>query len=245
MSIRVILDRSDTDEKIPVSKIDYPIGWIDVFKKAEPELELVSNILGQLGVFFPLKKNLFRAFDECPLNNVNVVILGQDPYHSTFEGLPQANGMAFSTGKGCPIQPSLRNIYKELSNEYPDFGEPEHGDLSSWANQGVLLLNTCLTVMPHQAESHKEIWNGFITKVLAAVGYRNPECIYLLWGAKSQRFESLLGQRAIKLKASHPSPFSAHRGTKDSEAFIGSNHFKLTNDYLVQQGKSPINWSIV
>ena len=118
-----------------------PPSWELVFEKAKPELTVISDILLNLGPYFPLKKNIFKAFDLCNLRDVKVVILGQDPYHSTNSGLPQANGMAFSTDKNAPIQPSLANIYKELANEYPgQFIIPKHGDLSYWADQGVLLL---------------------------------------------------------------------------------------------------------
>lgn len=234
------VDESKTIEQI--ASEDPSPGWIEVFRKAKPELQLVSSILNQLGTFFPCKTNIFKAFDLCPLSDVKVVILGQDPYHATYNGYPQANGMCFSTNRGCPIQPSLVNIYKELQREYSEFKPPHHGDLTNWANQGVLLLNTCLTVKPHQAKSHGQIWNGFIARVFSAIGEINSECIYLLWGKPAQDAASQLGERSIKLTASHPSPLSANRGNRDSPAFIGCGHFRQVNEFLAKQGKSQIDW---
>ena len=236
-----LIERINSDSKT-IEEIDPPLGWIEVFHSAKSELRLVGTILKRLGDFFPSKQNLFRAFDLCPLSEVKVVIFGQDPYHSTHDGYPQANGMCFSTNRGCPIQPSLANIYKELQQEYPEFIPPSHGDLSNWANQGVLLLNTCLTVAPHQPKSHGGIWNGFITRVLTAIGEINSECIYLLWGKPAQEMASQLGERSIKLIATHPSPFSAHQTTRYASAFIGCGHFRQTNEFLIKQGKTPIDW---
>lgn len=235
-----IADEFKTVEQI--AEEEPPLGWVEMFRAARSELRLVSNILNQLGPFFPLKKDLFKAFDLCPLVDIKVIILGQDPYHSVENGCPQANGLCFSTNRGCPIQPSLANIYKELQLEYPGFQPPHHGDLSNWASQGVLLLNTCLTVKPHQANSHKEIWNGFITRVFAAISEVNSECIYLLWGRNAQNMATQLGERNIKLTASHPSPFSANKATRDAPAFIGCGHFRTVNEFLVKQGKTPIDW---
>ena len=226
-------------------------GWLITFEKAKPEINIVSQILSQLEPWFPPKNKLFRAMDLCPLNDVKIVILGQDPYHSVDQGKPQANGLAFSTDQCHPIQPSLKNIYSELAREYPgQFVPPNHGDLSKWASQGVLLLNTCLTVAPHQAASHMakdkkgSFWNGFITRVFDSLNDTHPDCIYLLWGAYAINFSQKLGQRAIKLYASHPSPFSAYKASKDAPAFMGCGHFKIANQYLVQQGKTPIDWTI-
>jgi uracil-DNA glycosylase len=230
-----------------------PVGWIETFEKANAELKVASQILAtRFKTWFPLNKNIFRAFDLCPLNNVKVVILGQDPYHSVDNGHCQANGLAFSTDRGHPVQPSLKNIYKELAREYPDsFVTPDHGDLSSWASQGVLLLNTCLTVNPHQAASHMSkdkkgsFWNGFITRVIDGINKANPQCIFMLWGSFAINFsQGLLNSYSIKLYASHPSPFSANKASKDAPAFIGCNHFILANEALVKQGKTTIDWTL-
>jgi len=219
-----------------------PPGWVEVFRSARTELSRISRILQQLGPFFPYKKDVFRAFDLTPLNNVKVVIIGQDPYHSVCNGQPVANGLAFSTNRGCPIPPSLANIYRELQREYLGFQPPSHGDLSNWARQGVLLLNTCLTVKPHQPKSHDNIWIGFMRHVFTAITAVNPKCIYLLWGKAAQDLSPLLGPQSIELMASHPSPLSARRGSPGIPAFIGCGHFRQANEYLSMQRKEPINW---
>lgn len=227
-------------------------GWEEVFTLAMPDVQHAENMIntrlqvpGAYIHYFPLLNQVFTAFDECPLNNVKVVILGQDPYHAVNpNGTPQAIGMSFATRRGTKVQPSLANIYKELAMEYPDFKIPNHGDLTSWAQQGVLLLNTTLTVKPHMANSHSGIWRGFIARVLNAINNVNPRCIYLLWGRDAHDYISRLSERSIKLKATHPSPLSANRASRDTPAFIGCRHFILANEYLVAQGQTPINWNI-
>lgn len=227
---------------------DPPPDWVDIFQLALPEIRHATNIISQMGPFFPEVNLVFTAFDRCPFPP-KVVIIGQDPYHSVDNGNPQACGMAFSTRKGCPIQPSLINIYKELKLEYPEFSIPSHGDLTKWANQGVLLLNTCLTVRPHQPRSHMttsgtNIWSGFVEKILSKVNAANPNCVYLLWGADAQRLIPSLGQNTIKLIATHPSWKSATKMTKTAPAFIGSNIFRCANQALIETGKPPIDWLI-
>lgn len=222
-----------------------PVYWQEVFLKCEDEFVQIQKNIYQLDtqIYYPLKQNLFKAFDLTPLSSVKVVILGQDPYHTMGEnGSPQANGLSFSTSRGCKIQPSLANVFKELKQEYPNFVIPNHGDLTNWAYQGVLLLNSCLTVSPSLPGSHKAIWNGFIGRILEAISAANPNCIYLLWGAKAQFWVKRIGQKSIKLLASHPSPFSANKSSKDSPAFIGCNHFRMANEYLVKMGQQPIDW---
>lgn len=244
LSIQLIGRKTDQNKSVAqMAEEEPPPGWIEIFRQAKSELQLVSTHLNNLGLFFPHKKDMFRAFDLCPLVDVKVVIIGQDPYPSVYNGYPQANGLCFSTNRDCPLQDSLINIYKELKHEYSGFVPPNHGDLSNWANQGVLLLNKCLTVKPHEKTSHKQIWNGFLTRVLSAISKVNSECIYLLWGKPAQDVATQLGERTIKLMASHPSPLSANRATKDAPAFIGCDHFRKVNEYLVKQGKEPINWT--
>ena len=230
---------------------DPPPEWIPVFQFALPEIKRASMIAHSMGQFFPRTENVFRAFDYCEFPP-KVVIFGQDPYHSVDNGIEQATGMCFDTRRGAPLQPSVRNIYQELQREYPDYKVPGHGDLSEWASQGVLLLNVCLTVMPHQPKSHMSkqrgdwisIWSGFIEKVINKINDANPGCIFLLWGADAQKLAQNLGSRSISLLSSHPSPFSAHRDSKDAPAFIGCNHFRQVNEQLRKQGKPEINWQI-
>ena len=238
-----VQDYQSIDE---LAEKDPPPSWKHIFQQALPEIQHASQSASRLGPFFPPLKDVFKAFDLC-LFPPRVVIIGQDPYHSVDQGEPQACGLAFATKRSSPLQPSVRNIYNEIAQEFPGFEIPPHGDLTEWANQGVLLLNTCLTVMPHKPKSHMRgegthIWSGFIDKVLSGIAEANPECIYLLWGSDAQKLIPSLNQRSIKLLASHPSPFSAYRKTKEAPAFFGCNHFQLTNQELIRQGKQPINW---
>ena len=220
-----------------------PPGWTDVFHAAVPEFEHINKSLiedeSQHGRFYPLRKNLFKTFDMCPLNNVKVVIVGQDPYHSDdHNGYPIAMGMSFSVPRGVQIPPSLRNIYKELDRSIENWTPPSHGDLTPWVKQGVLLLNTCLTVRPHQAKSHKSLWMGFIAKVIATINKKNPHCIFVMWGREAEKIGNLLTNKNITFTAPHPSGLSAHRG------FIGCDHFVKINKELEKQGKNPIDWTL-
>jgi len=165
-----------------------------------------------------------------------VVILGQDPYH----GEHQAQGLSFSVPKGEKIPPSLRNIYKELHNDIDDFTLPTHGHLSSWAKQGVLLLNTVLTVEQGQAHSHKHLgWEQYTDKIIALINEHLTGVVFLLWGAHAQKKgKNINNDKHYILTAPHPSPLSAHRG------FLGCRHFSKTNDILLQNGQKQINWCL-
>lgn len=182
---------------------------------------------------YPGKKDVFAAFSHTPLFNVKVVILGQDPYH----GDGQANGLAFSVPDGIRTPPSLRNIFKELQRDL-NIGMPPSTDLRGWADQGVLLLNTVLTVRQHEAGSHHgKGWEQFTDAVISVVSGQLSGVIFLLWGKPAQRKEALINtQKHVVLKAPHPSPLSAHRG------FIGCGHFSSTNTLLQEQGKMAIDW---
>ena len=236
-----LIDNSWTVEDI--AKRRAPLGWTKLFRDAINELTDISEILENdkkvNGRYYPDTKNLFKAFDLTPLNKVKVVIFGQDPYfNSNSDGTPQARGMSFSVKKGTKIPSSLQNIYKELKNTVVGFEVPRHGDLSGWAYQGVLLLNSCLTVTPGNPGSHKELWLGFVKKVINAILEVNEGCIFVLWGRKAQKIEKMLGGRATILEAAHPSGLSAHRG------FFGCDHFNQINKLLADQGKIPINWNL-
>lgn len=223
-----------------------PRTWEAVFADAKPELHDVSTILDeqekQYGQYYPLKQDIFAAFNYTPLSNVKLVIIGQDPYHQTIningQTLPRAVGLSFSVRQEDTIPSSLSNIYSELENTVRGFKRPNHGDLKEWARQGVLLLNTCLTVRPGQPGSHGDIWLGFVSKVFRAIAAVNPYCVYLLWGREAQKLKPMLGERSLILEAAHPSGLSAKRG------FFGCNHFNLANDALIRQGKVGINWKI-
>lgn len=185
---------------------------------------------------YPKGNDIFNAFNHTPFDKVKVIILGQDPYH----GQGQAHGLSFSVQKGIPVPPSLKNMYKELADEFADFKIPNHGDLTSWANQGVLLLNATLTVRAHEAGSHqKKGWEQFTDYVISELSKQRSGLVFLLWGRYAQQKEVLIDTtKHTILKAAHPSPFSAYNG------FFGSNHFKKANELLVKEGLTPINWQI-
>ncbi|GGB15006.1 uracil-DNA glycosylase [Agarivorans gilvus] len=185
---------------------------------------------------YPPQSQVFAAFDACPLAQVKVVILGQDPYH----GEGQAHGLSFSVTEGTKIPPSLRNIYKELASDIDGFVIPEHGNLTAWAKQGVLLLNSVLTVEQAKAHSHaKWGWETFSDAVISAISQHCEGVVFLLWGAHAQKKGLLVESRKHHLLSSvHPSPLSAHRG------FFGCRHFSKTNHLLQEQGKSAINWQL-
>lgn len=182
---------------------------------------------------FPEEKDVFKALELTPFESVKVVILGQDPYH----GFGQAHGLSFSVQKGIPLPPSLRNIYKELQDDLG--GElPTEGDLSDWAKQGVLLLNTVLTVEEGNANSHKgKGWETLTNRLIDSLNELNHPVIFILWGKPAQDKEKLImNPNHVILKAPHPSPLSAYRG------FFGSKPFSKVNEILIQQGQTPIRW---
>ena len=187
-------------------------------------------------VVYPNGENIFAAMNATPLDQVKVVIIGQDPYH----GPGQAHGLSFSVPQGIAVPPSLKNIYKELAG---DLGckVPDHGNLSSWANQGVLLLNAVLTVQHANAGSHQgKGWERFTDKIIQIVNTQCQQVVFLLWGAYAQKKGRVIDQnRHLVMQAPHPSPLSAHRG------FLGCQHFSRANEYLESQGKTPINWQIM
>ena len=183
---------------------------------------------------FPDEKNVFNALELTPFESVKVVILGQDPYH----GFGQAHGLSFSVQKEIPLPPSLKNIYKELQEDIG--GElPTEGDLSHWAKQGVLLLNTVLTVEEGNANSHKgKGWERLTNRLIESLNELKHPVIFILWGKPAQDKEKLIiNPNHVILKAPHPSPLSAYRG------FFGSKPFSRINDILIQQGQIPIRWT--
>lgn len=185
---------------------------------------------------YPKNADIFNAFNHTPFNKVKVVILGQDPYH----GQGQAHGLSFSVQKGIAVPPSLKNMYKELAEEFPDYQIPNHGDLTAWADQGVLLLNATLTVRAHEAGSHQNKgWETFTDHVISVLSEKRSGLVFLLWGRYAQQKESLIDtKKHVVLKAAHPSPFSAYNG------FFGSNHFAKANEILQKEGFAPIDWQI-
>ncbi|MFL5789751.1 MAG: uracil-DNA glycosylase [Flavisolibacter sp.] len=186
-------------------------------------------------IIYPAGSQIFNAFQKTPFENVKVVILGQDPYH----GPNQAMGLSFSVPKGISQPPSLINIFKEL---YEDTGSPlpNHGDLTKWAEQGVLLLNASLTVRAGEPMSHSKIgWHIFTNAVISKISEIKEKVVFLLWGKFAQEKMELINlKKHYVLKAAHPSPLSAYNG------FFGCRHFSKTNNYLMKNGIHPIDWAL-
>lgn len=218
------------------------ITWDDVLtsERAKPYFQsLTQKVEASRAAgnnVYPAQSDVFNALSTTPLCNVKVVILGQDPYH----GPGQAHGLCFSVLPDVKTPPSLVNIYKELASDIDGFAIPEHGTLTKWAEQGVLLLNTVLTVEQGKAHSHaKWGWELFTDAVINTVNQHCSNVVFLLWGAHAQKKgASLDTSKHLVLRAPHPSPLSAHRG------FFGCKHFSETNKYLAKNDKSPIDWQV-
>lgn len=200
----------------------------DLKKFLKSEYDLKKTI-------YPTKKNYLRALDLVSPEDVRVVILGQDPYH----GPGQAHGLSFSVADGVRFPPSLQNIFKELKNDL-QISVPTSGDLTKWAEQGVLLLNSVLTVENGMAASHqKKGWEQFTDKIIAAVNEVSPHCVFILWGAYAQKKAAFVDRKKhLVIESVHPSPLSSHRG------FFGSKPFSKSNQWLKNHGVKPINWDL-
>ncbi|MAK07606.1 MAG: uracil-DNA glycosylase [Marinoscillum sp.] len=187
----------------------------------------------KFNTIYPKGDKIFNAFNLCPFDSLKVVIIGQDPYH----GKGQANGLSFSVEKNIKIPPSLKNIFIELKNNYPEY-EYSNGDLTRWANQGVLLLNSILTVRKSEPGSHTNIgWEKFTDFVIKNISSERRNVVFLLWGKYAQSKSRLIDDnKHLILKSPHPSPFSAHKG------FFKNFHFKKTNEYLLLNNIKKINW---
>ena len=213
-------------------------SWREVLQTEfdKPYFELLTDFVRhafRTTQCFPPAGKIFRAFDLCPFDKVRVVIIGQDPYHD----VNQAHGLCFSVQDGVKIPPSLDNIYKELNR---DLGKPipSSGDLTHWAEQGVLLLNATLTVEAHRAGSHQgKGWEELTDAAIMSLNEKREKIVFMLWGSYAQRKGKYIDRRKhLVLEAVHPSPLSAYRG------FIGCGHFSQANNYLIQHGQSPISW---
>lgn len=207
----------------PLMKQDY-MRRLSLFVQQERRSTLI----------FPPEPLVFNAFKLTPFDQIKVVILGQDPYHN--DG--QAHGLSFSVPDGIALPPSLKNIYTELASDISGFTIPRSGNLSSWAEQGVLLLNATLTVRAHQAASHqKKGWEEFTDQIIHQISQRLTNVVFILWGSYAQKKSVLVDEsRHLILKSVHPSPLSVYRG------FFGSRHFSKANQYLLEVGKEAINW---
>ncbi|CAD6507178.1 uracil-DNA glycosylase [Candidatus Profftia tarda] len=216
------------------------LNWHDVIgvEKEKPYFYKILSFLSserRAGkIIYPPQKDIFNAFRFTAFKDVKVVILGQDPYH----GPDQAHGLSFSVLPGISIPPSLMNIYKELQADIKGFNIPNHGCLKSWSDQGILLLNTILTVEAGQPHSHAKIgWDNFTDSVVSALNEYRKGIVFLLWGAYAhKKGNRICAHKHWVLKASHPSPMSAH------SSFLGCRHFSITNQLLVEQGISMIDW---
>lgn len=215
-----------------------PVSW-----QTALAAEFTSTIWTQIETFvrnerskhsvFPAEDDVFQAMQLTPLDQVKVLILGQDPYHD--DG--QAHGLSFSVRRGVRLPPSLRNIYKELQSDL-GIAPAEHGCLESWARQGVLMLNTVLTVRAHEANSHRNRgWEAFTDRVIQCVNQR-PHVACVLWGNPAQEKAKLIDSRHLVIRSPHPSPLSAHRG------FFGARPFSQINEYLQSVGETPIDWRV-
>ncbi len=214
--------------------------WLDVIGnefEQEYYLKLRSFLYNEYKntKIFPHADDIFNAYHYTPYKKLKVLILGQDPYHN----INQAHGLCFSVKKGVAIPPSLVNIYKELNNDVA-FKIPNHGYLKKWADEGVFLLNTVLTVRAHQANSHKNKgWEIFTDATIKAINQIDRPVVIMLWGRPAQsKIKFLNNSKHLILKAPHPSPLSAYRG------FFGCKHFSKCNDFLVQNGLEPIDWQL-
>ena len=223
-----------------------PESWENVFTNSKDELEQISDIIENIviekgDIVLPSVSNIFNAFYLTPLDKVRVVLIGQDPYHSisNITKTPIAMGLSFSVNDGENIPPSLQNIFKEIKNNMgEEFKIPNTGNLTKWANQGILLLNSCLTVEKGSPGAHCNkyiLWLPFIQNVLKEINIVNPKCIFLLWGKDSQKLKKYIGEQSIILEAAHPSPFSVNKG------FYGCKHFSKINKILKE---NPIDWNL-
>lgn len=216
--------------------------WSDVLEgeKQQPYFKQILEHISErrkAGItVYPPNKDMFNAFSLTAFSDIKVVILGQDPYH----GPDQAHGLAFSVKGNVRVPPSLVNIYKELASNIDGFAIPQHGNLTSWAEQGVLLLNTVLSVEAGNAHSHANIgWERFTDKVIEQINQHTVGTLFLLWGSHAQKKGKMIdATKHCILNAPHPSPLSAHRG------FLGCRHFSQVNQYLESQNRTPINWQL-
>jgi uracil-DNA glycosylase len=219
------------------------LGWEEILsdpalvqeiENIDKELDKDLSIFGDFITFLPKSKDIFNAFNLCPFNNIKVCVIGMDPYVN----IGEAHGLAFSVPKGVKFPPSLKNIFKEMSDDIPGFVIPESGDLTYLAKQGVLLLNTALTVRHKKTESHWHIWKNFTDRVIELISEKSKNSIvFMLWGNHAKQKEKLIDKRHYVLKANHPSPLSANRG-----GWFGCKHFSKVNEILEKNGLEKIKY---
>lgn len=222
-----------------------PKGWEKLFSEAEPELKQISDLLEEEKKkgkrIVPLQENIFKVFHMIEPKDVTVVLFGQDPYFQVLpNGKPRALGFSFSVDKTDELPSSLRNIYKEIVNCYPEVQVPTHGDISHWVIQGVMLLNICLTCVAYEPNSHGKykLWMPFMNRFMKFMVEINKQLIFVLWGGEAQKLEQTIEKKGYKniLKSVHPSGLSANRG------FFGCRHFVMINEILQKNGRKEIQW---
>ena len=216
-------------------------GWTEEFQQYQDLMKDISRLIGdkekEVGNYYPLKNDLFRALEMTPLKKVKVVIWGQDPYPTLKRnGKPRAQGYSFGVSRDDEVPKSLQNIYKELKQEIPDFKPPNHGDLTGWANQGILFMNTSLCYSPKDPKAYLNLWHRFTNIIIQIINEKVPNCIHVLWGKKCEKLADSISSREV-YTASHPSPLSAYQG------FFGCNHFIKINITLKRQEKEHIDWN--
>ncbi len=224
-SWRLLLQEIKKNNPTTITNLEYHLN---------NEYELFED---QLNIF-PSIENIFHAFTFFELDEMKVCIIGQDPYH----GKGQAHGLSFSVQDDIKIPPSLRNIFQELKNEYDDFQVPRNGNLTKWAQQGVLLLNASLTVLESKPNSHQELWAPLTNIIIKKISEKHIGCVFMLWGNDAKKYlknKTIDKQKHYVLDANHPSPLSANRG-----GWFGNNHFKLANQYLESHQKHIIYWKL-
>jgi len=227
--------------------MNLPSQWQTLIEQ-EQRKPYFSNLQAEIAqqrqngeVIFPFEEDVYNAFKYVDLADLKVVILGQDPYHGVgATGKPQAHGLAFSVQQGIKVPPSLANIYKELVQDIESFTTPDHGCLTAWAQQGVLLLNTVLTVKQGQANSHANLgWEQFTDVIIDAVNRLNSGCVFILWGSHAQKKgKAIDNNKHCILTGPHPSPLSAYRG------FFGCQHFSQANKWLADHNLPTIDWRL-
>lgn len=242
--LRIIkIDEIDTRNLDQLWTQIIPVGWGELFYLYEREIsdagKVISNLIHIEGHrLCPQPWNIFRSFTMCPWYNVKVVIIGQDPYYQ-INNEPVATGCCFETRVGAPMNRSLENIMLVLHKTIPDFKIPKNGDLRKWAMQGVLLLNASLTTTEGQANAHKDIWKFMPIRVLQFLGKMRKNTVYMLWGSEAKKHASSINKACnLILQANHPVARSAQN------SFLKCNHFNEANEYLVEHGKTPIDWKL-
>ncbi|ACY41117.1 uracil-DNA glycosylase [Wood mouse herpesvirus] len=235
------MQRDSVMDFLPQSWIDYLQLSTFSSKKLEQIMAAVENRRKQT-IVYPASEDVMRWAFSCQPENVQVVILGQDPYHGG-----QATGLAFSVHENFPVPPSLHNIFQELKRSVPDFKIPPSGCLDKWAEQGVLLLNCILTVDKGRPGSHHKLgWGWFTDYVISTISEKNDKCVFMLWGNKAIEKEVLInGSKHLVLKAQHPSPLASLGGYSSKQSpFLGCDHFSIANTYLTRHNRPLISWNL-